>query len=409
MQFDLFKSTEKLIGVIQLPGKTYASARNKLSCSNGLRAILNELRFEWQLCGIDEIRKYDICLLAINSVMDIEESVFSISPILKGSCKIIVGGAGCISIRPLIPIIDVAVFGRAEGQINGIIEGETPANVWRKEIDPLFSGTYEMRQVQYLVGAEKSVGCRKKCLFCQYSWTRNHFSPTGSRYSDSKRSYEDVFESLNVWRSGVYTTALDGFSEKTRKRVGKNISDQMLVETISGIRQKSFDKAVILKVFNILWYPWETKSSVRYDIMHLRELLRSCDGSNGTRICFLLCLTPFSPEPLTPMAWMPANVFVDTIAFLNTICRRLYCGEKIEAIILPNVNTGFTLAKRVLINRGIGYNCLREVIRIGRRYKNYTDKMHCLMKYIDPKVFGEVEPDCHVVMPGKNLSSFKSA
>ncbi len=136
--------------------------------------------------------------------------------------QVIVGGPACHNIRSVLDQIDVAVFGRCDGDtINRILSGEHLPNVWRKSEDPMFEGGYtvgaadltaDQRGLFGPVHTEKSVGCPVGCSFCFYShWNKFVSSSTGNRYSSGTAPYEDFFTRLD-WkrcaRGGV--TALDG-------------------------------------------------------------------------------------------------------------------------------------------------------------------------------------------------------
>jgi hypothetical protein len=260
--------------------------------------------------------------------------------------------------------LDVAVFGRAEGQINAIIDGDTPNNVWRKTLDPLFKKQYEIRQAQYLVSGETSCGCKKKCFFCQYSWTRKQFDGQ-SGYSHGKELVcpEDDWLSLSVTKPGRYTTAWDGWSESTRLAVNKNITDAHIQDKLKQILSQNLPRAVVLKIFNIIWYPWENEQTYERDTKNIHNILSHCDCEKGTRILIMFLFTPFSPEPITPMANQSANIKINTREIIDSVGRQIYKGKKIEAFVLPQINSGFVLGKRVLINRGLSGRYLKEIIK----------------------------------------------
>ncbi len=84
----------------------------------------------------------------------------------KTTCKVVVGGPGVLNIRGYKKYIDIAVFRRAEGIINQVLEMEPLDNVWYKEYDEEIKRVYEIGKPRYLLGGEKSVGCSNKCKFC---------------------------------------------------------------------------------------------------------------------------------------------------------------------------------------------------------------------------------------------------
>jgi hypothetical protein len=396
-QYNCFLDSSIIVGVICLSGGNHAANRNISFAANGMNAVLSELKYQWEYCTISRIKEYPFCLLSITSISDIETIAMSTIAENKGKCKIIAGGQGCLSIYPIVDILDVAVFGRAEGQINAIIDGDTPPNVWRKETDPLFEKKYEMRQPQYLVRGENSVGCKKKCFFCQYTWTRKFTTLSEMGYSHGKDLHtpEDDWKALQVTKPGRYTTAWDGWSEQTRKKINKNISDVEIFDKLQTISRANFPACVNLKIFNIVWYPWETEETLKADIATVAKILKSVDATTGTRILIMFLLTPFSPEPLTPMAYFPANVTANTREIVDRIGRQVFKGNKIEAFILPQINSGYTLAKRVLINRGITQSHLQTIIKSCAKYPA-QEKTKMISEFVDMSCFGWQEFPCNI-------------
>jgi hypothetical protein len=396
-QYNCFLDSSIIVGVICLTGGNHAANRNISFAANGMNAILSELKYQWEYCTVEGIKDYTYCLLSLTSISDIETAAVLIKKEIKGKCKIIAGGQGCLSIYPLVDILDVAVFGRAEGQINAIIEGDTPANVWRKEGDSLFTKRYEMRQPQYLVYGENSIGCKNKCFFCQYTWTRKLTVSSVSGYSHGQdlRTPEDDWKALSVTKPGRYTTAWDGWSEQTRKKVNKHISDLEIFEKLQAISRANFPACVNLKIFNLVWYPWENEETLKADIANVAKILKSCDATTGTRILIMFLLTPFSPEPLTPMAFFPANVTANTREIVDRIGRQVFKGNKIEAFILPQINSGYALAKRVLINRGITQSHLQTIIKSCAKFPA-QEKTKMISDFVDMSCFDWQEFPCNI-------------
>jgi len=143
---------------------------------HGFKYILSELEHPYEVINISQIKECDFVLCSLTSVMDIENLIYAFETYKpdKGRCKIIVGGFGCINIASIYDYIDIAVFGRAEEQINDIIAGVEFPNVWRKDRDVGLEGKYIIRQPDALLPFESMVGCRNKCYFCHYSWTRKY-------------------------------------------------------------------------------------------------------------------------------------------------------------------------------------------------------------------------------------------
>lgn len=317
--------------------------------SVGLSAILGELREPWEYCPPAFINQYAYVLVSLTSVTDIETLIFNmeVNAPKEKNCVIIAGGFGVVNINLIIPYIDVAVFGRAEGQINEIITGHSPANVWRKADDPCWEQQYTLRQPRYLVKGERSVGCHNKCHFCQYTHTRRSIGDA-ARYDPGMRIQETDWHGLEVAEAGRYTTAWDGWSDDTRRKVNKPVTDSSIIDKLITIGNAGIEGTVMMKVFQIVGYPWETMASVREDIRRTGELLREIDRAISGRITITFLLTPFGPEPLTPMENDPANIDADWRELNNL---RVCNGDNLKATILPFTTGPYTLLKRMMINR----------------------------------------------------------
>ncbi len=232
--------------------------------------------------------------------------------------QVIVGGPACHNIRSVLDQIDVAVFGRCDGDtINRILSGEHLPNVWRKSEDPMFEGGYtvgaadltaDQRGLFGPVHTEKSVGCPVGCSFCFYShWNKFVSSSTGNRYSSGTAPYEDFFTRLD-WkrcaRGGV--TALDGVDEQTRRRVNKRISYKQIVEKLLSINDSDYHGLHRAKVYIMYGYPWESPGLA----LDLIAACREVDRRINRKLLFRLQCSHFIPFPKTPMelsAFNPSN------------------------------------------------------------------------------------------------------
>jgi radical SAM superfamily enzyme YgiQ (UPF0313 family) len=305
------------IGVLLFDEKVNRGGRNnsfdKLPYF-GFKYVLSELDHPYQIISPSQIKDFDYCLCTLTSSMDIENLIYTFEKHKpkKGNCKVLVGGFGCINVWSIYDYIDVAVFGRAEGQINDILSGAKLDNVWRKDQDSDLLEKYQIRQMHKLIGDEKTVGCRNKCAFCQYSHVRKYTG--GKNYDVVDVSFvEDDWRGLEITGSGRYITAWDGLNAETRKRIKKKITDQQIKDKIISWYDVKRERAINLKIFNIIGYPWETKQSVKQDIERIREFLSECDlhkGGAENRLLIMMMFTPFSPEPMTPMQNDKPNIDV---------------------------------------------------------------------------------------------------
>lgn len=136
----------------------------------------------------------------------------------------------------------------------------------------------------------------------------------------------------------------------------------MIVRTLSEIQRRAFAKATVIKVFQIIGYPWETEREVIDGLAETRETLREADVGPG-RVVLMFTVTPFSPEPLTPMQcdgvpWIDWHAF-----FADRERRAVYSGNHLEAFVLPQIQVPWTLAKRIILNRCRSPEHARDLLR----------------------------------------------
>ncbi len=352
---DILKRENIRIGVLRLQkiaDRRLGKKSNRIELNFGIKAVLSDLKEPYEVCQPDTINQYDFVLISLTSVMDIENLIYTFEKYCPIDIKttIIIGGFGVINIKLIISYIDVAVFGRAEGQITEVINGFNFDNVWRKKDDPLVLRQYKIRQPQYLVKGEESVGCRNKCLYCQYTHTRQ--SLDGSKYNPGMSTQETDWNGLIVDKPGKYVTAWDGWSEETRFRVKKPVSDKNIMDKLIEIgNNKEINGTVSLKTYQIVGFPWETQQSVMDDITNVGRMLKGIDSMISNKIMIAFYVTPFGPEPHTPMANEPANIHVNWRDLLAGI--KVYYGVNIKAFIITAISGPFTLLKRVFINRAV--------------------------------------------------------
>ena len=363
----------------------------------GLKAILNELKQPYEICYPETINQYKQVLISLTSVMDVENLIYTFEKYVTDNvtAEIIVGGFGVINIRLIHRYIDVAVFGRAEGQINAILGGHSFGNVWRKEIDPGITKTYTIRQPRELLPGENSVGCRNRCLYCQYAHIRLPLSKAVKYDPGQGISIPETdWHGLCIDKPGKYITAWDGWGEDTRLKVNKKITEEQIT---SKLLEMDIDGTVSLKIFQIIGYPWETVGSVLYDIQHMVELLCEIDRYrtffNKNKIILSFLVTPFGPEPMTPMEREPANIYINWRDKMGPL--KLFKGDNLQAFIIPSIMGPWALVKRTLINRAtnsdtdldqfkrVAFN--KRLKRMPERIKvkwliehNYINKKHTL-------------------------------
>ena len=318
----------------------------------GLKAILSELKQPYEICYPELINDYKQILISLTSVMDVENLIYTFEKYAPDNvtAEIIVGGFGVINIWLISRYIDVAVFGRAEDQVNAILSGHSFPNVWRKANDPNITGTYKIRQARRLLPGEVSVGCRNHCRYCQYTHIRLPLgNPAKYNPGDGITIQETDWHGLRVDKAGKYITAWDGMSEATRLRVGKHITDKQIIDKLISIGNQDIDGAVSIKVFMVIGYPWETAATVRQDMEQVVDMLLVVDMAIRNRVIIAILLSPFAPEPITPMACEPADVHTNWRDEVGPL--KIFNGALMQAFIIPSIMGPWSLVKRVLINR----------------------------------------------------------
>jgi len=352
----------KIAAIVLTGGKVRPNTKRKSFDSFGflgLHIVMEDIKkdgHEIEYCTLATVKDYDFALFSITAPEDITTflKAIKLGEYKKGNCFVVAGGAGCINICSIYDFIDMAVFGRAEGQSLKIIGKQKSENIWVKKEDPNLENSYIVRQVNSLHDDENGCcGCRNKCFFCQYTWTRKL---VGKNYSAGRDGYtinEEDFKSLCIDKPGRYTTGIDGLSFETRKRVNKGfVTDELIREKFEKAIANGHEKAIMLKLFGIVGYPWETVQTAREDAKKFGELF---DGINEKyskgRLMAAMHLTPFSPEPLTPMEHVPVNVKTNWRRCFGGRSYPLINNDRINIFIGPYTTTSPTLSRRVLINR----------------------------------------------------------
>jgi hypothetical protein len=364
--------------------------------NHGMTAILGELNEPYEFIGPELVNQYEYVLISLNSVMDVENLIYTFERCAPEvvTAKIVVGGFGVCNIKLIRDYIDIAVFGRAEGQINDILAGYRAPNVWCKEDDPGIEGRYVFRRPRYLVPGEMAVGCRNRCAYCQYTWIRPQLNP-GEMYRAgmTMTATEADWNGLTVDKPGKYKTAWDGWSEATRFKVRKPVTDEDIRSKLIEIGNAGFDKTVFLDVYNIVGYPRETVETTDADLTRVGQMLQDIDEQITGKITIRFICTPFDPEPMTPMQYEPANIETNWRYLCN---RTVFEGPHINAYIGAMIPGPSVLMKRVLLHRSEtdGIELFKQIAFNGKLNRMLEEhKVPFLLKhgYIDPGMFGRVE------------------
>lgn len=364
-QTNLFdKKRDQTIAVLQLSGtvKVVQAARSTQWSAYGLSVLIDELGGNIGTCTPKTMDDYDVVLYSITSPVD-QLSMAAELPDRqeRKRSRLIVGGQGSYPIWGLSSMVDRVCFGRAEKAAEAIcLHNDALPYCYDAHKDPHVTGRYEIRASSGLHPKEGSLGCKQACTFCQYTYTRETIGQSEtSAYNAGGQGHkvdEDTIATVDLTKPGRITTALDGWSESTRRKVRKGVTDSFFARRLRTATE-SINGTIVLKVFQIVGYPWETIDSINADIEHMREVLAEADLATKQtgRVVIMFVNTPFSPEPLTPMQDDRASVDINwrhALIGQSPQCRNVYKGINIEAFMLPQISGPLSLLRRVAVNRG---------------------------------------------------------
>lgn len=353
---DLFFNTQIKIGIYI--AKPLAGSRT-YGIDNipfGLKAIIKELDksiYNYQYCNEKNYNDFDFILYSVNSEKDY---LILIRDFYKKQIKpkIIVGGSDIINIHILRDIVDIQVIGRAEGQINEILQGKEFSNVWRKENDYNFEKKYLIRQPKYLLSVgnkqEHNVGCNFKCKFCQYG---NKFPLfiKNLGYNSGQDERELMFKDINwnLAKSRV-VTSIDGSTEQSRILANKRLSNEQIIKKITEAYEVKTQSPLLLSVYNIIGYPWEDENTANLD--EILYFLKHSDYRKKThKIWIDFRFNHFIPMLLTPFENQSMNILNFRELVFNIFGNDLFKGNNIEAKIFNGFPSVQKTADRLYVYR----------------------------------------------------------
>jgi hypothetical protein len=275
----------------------------------GFNYIISEIDtelYEISYVSSASINSVDFALISITSFYD----VYNIRKELFGknvTCKLIFGGSGISNIQSLSDLAYAICIGRGETLINDILEGKPLESVWYKDsTEKIKMGQpKELKKIKDL--EEKEVGCRNKCKFCQYGWKFKALSDS-SNYNSGYNSREDTITNLDFSLCNRRTaprlnSAIDGFTEKTRKIIGKVILNEDITNKFKEIYSQE-QSYFALKLYAIVGFSWER--SIELD--EFFEAVERADKESDKKLNVFLISTHFVPMPFTPMECEPINL-----------------------------------------------------------------------------------------------------
>lgn len=158
---------------------------------------------------------------------------------------------------------------------------------------------------------EKAIGCKRRCLFCGYTWSRHTVTDKGSGdYNRTSVTETTLFDlDLNrpeTWLAGnpYLIVGVDGMSERLRMLAGKPITNEMLGKLCAGI--PAVQGVYRVKLFNIVGYPTETQADWQELITVICAAAKS-ERRRGRYCVIEIVSSHFDAMCCTPFATMPGR------------------------------------------------------------------------------------------------------
>lgn len=282
--------------------------------------------------------------------------------------KIIIGGAGLSNPIPWYDKIYAACFGRGENKIGKIINGENLNCVAYPTNDIQLNSQYEIAQLEDFIRIdnevtdeapknfqnfqEQSIGCPKKCFFCQYTWKNNlQKSEAVQGYKSGFNDCENTIAELDWSQKAPYfVTAIDGLTEKSREIVNRgNITRNAVKNSLFNFYEQSVQDTASLKLYCVVGYPFEGEQDIHtHELQSICEEVDKAINSKKKLNIYLQC-THFVPMPFTPMEGEAVNL-VDARNILKAEMKK-YEGNNISLTVLPSITSPVAALEQTILNR----------------------------------------------------------
>ncbi len=358
-------------------------------------------------CDRGTVADYDIILMSITAACDWYPFIAERVKWAKGDYKVLMGGAGLLNVRPFLEYFDAVVFGRAEGLTHLVIDSlmggyemDNPSVCYAQSFS--MDKRYEVRQVdkpyphEYRLPRgdnwqETASGCKRKCLFCQYAFSRRYMSRDGDisgEYNHANVNEATIFDfdlaHPDTWTRGgrgYIIVGLDGTSERLRFMANKPITDDLLRDFI--IASIAAPGVYRVKMFNIVGLPTESPG----DWERIVDVFAGADeqvrvtGDDRERYVFEITNNHFNTSFPAPFAVMPARyenlrwLPADTVRrspLKNVKYRhKVFDGRLVRLLFMHSTETLPTVALTQASYRGIEKDApaLRK-IACSRKYWN---------------------------------------
>lgn len=219
------------------------------------------------------------------------------------------------------------------------------------ELDSIIDVLKEKRAITNKVGLVGASVCDYPELdkLCNYLLKNNWQTSTSSLRIDKLKPY--FLELLHKSSNRMLTVAIET-SEKLRKQIGKNITDEQILNGVETIGKNGFKK---LKIYAIFGLPQESEDDILL-LINLVKKIRKTGYGNGIKN-IILNINPFVPKNLTPFQKMPMASYKELYNKQELLKKELsksgisVKGESIKwAIIQAALATGDKKTGNILLN-----------------------------------------------------------
>jgi radical SAM superfamily enzyme YgiQ (UPF0313 family) len=326
---------------------------------------LQRAGYSVSFCSPETAKEHDVVLVSLTSTFDIYNLISDIGRLAswrKGNrtFKVIAGGFGLQNIYPLRNYVDYGVFGRGENIIVPLVQAiERKRDFLHESVMVLEHGVYPVKVAQaealypYELDTkpvkykETEIGCPRKCYFCHYSFSRRNLKIHESSFLGAmgfkvkEVLFDKIFQDSD--RKNKIRTALDGFSERLRFAFNKRLSNELIVQTVERASREWLGKSVWVSLYHIGSYPTETDE----DREEFKKVLETCNCT-GKKVYIDVHVTPFRPSPLTPSAYLPANLSYDWSKKSNTT---ILIKENLKVGYMLFIESPFSLLQSLVAER----------------------------------------------------------
>jgi len=159
-------------------------------------------------------------------------------------------------------------------------------------------------------------------------YEKNYTSVSLPSLRPDKFSLELAFQVQKVRKTGL-TFAPEAGSERLRRLIGKEISDEDFISTISQAYNAGWR---LVKLYFMIGLPGEEEEDIEAIIKLVKELKRRHKDLN-----FNITIAPYVPKPHTPFQWLPMEKLTELRRKKDYLSRRLPAqikGHNVEASFL---------------------------------------------------------------------------